>query len=611
MCGINGFQSEDRDKLVLMNKAVAHRGPDAEGVFVERGISLGHTRLSILDTREVANQPMHSRDGRFILVFNGEIYNFQELREEIGGDTFQTSGDTEVLLRGYEKWGSSLFARLSGIFALAIYDREKGVLTLARDQVGVKPLYYYEEGEHMVFSSEIKALLSYGVKPELNLKAFDAYMRLLFVPGEETMFKNINRVPPGSFCEYREGEKLIFISFVKEEVVTPPFSFSKAKRDVQKTIDEAVKRQLISDRPLGIYLSGGFDSTIILDSVRKLRKEVNTFSIGFDLGVGEESLKFNRDFDLAMKSAEHYSATHTGFKIKKGEVLEAFKEAITSLDEPVSNPTSIPMILLSKRVKEAGVDVVLGGDGGDELFGGYERYVWAYRRDLYMKYCPSFVRSLLRTIYPKFSKLEDKTPLDKYGRFMFQKEDIIKEVTGSAYRDGKQFKNSFTEKFLSSKFGVKESMLVDEKTWLVNESLLRSDKLSMAHGIELRVPFLDNEVVSLAHSLPVSYKVGITKTKHVLKEAFRGRLPESLFSEPKRGWFSPGAKWLRDENILSFAREVFTPGYHEETDHLFDWKEVEIILNKHVSKEKYNLTVLWAILTFRVWAKTFSVKVKD
>jgi len=615
MCGITGFTGEDKEKIEALNKCIKYRGPDVDGVYVANGVSLGHVRLSIIDTSSLSNQPMKTEDGRYVITFNGEIYNFGELKSELINNEdyeFKTKGDTEVLLVGYQKWGRDIFEKLNGIFACAIYDTKEKELVVARDRSGIKPLYYYysKSNKEFVFGSEIKALLEYGVKPSLNKKAFDAYMRLLFVPGEMSMISGINKLLPGHVGVFKDG-KLEISRFYKEksENLKSIKNKKKAESLVEKNIDEAVERQLISDKPIGIYLSGGIDSSVILDAVSKVKEKIKTFSIGFDLTEEEERSKFNKDFDLAEKTAQGYGTNHTGFLIKKDEVLPAFKKAIGHLGEPISNATIIPMFLLAERVKKQGIDVVLGGDGGDELFGGYERYRWAVRRSVYKK-IPKGFRNIFNKIIPNLQKFEDKRPIDQYARFMFQKEKDIKEVMGSSYRDGNEFKKDFEDTYLEKEVDAKNSMEADQQTWLVEESLARSDRLSMAHGLEARVPFLDNKIIDLSKRIPIEFKVNIFNTKIILKDAFRNRLPDYLLNQPKRGWFSPGAKWLRYPEIEEFAKEVFKEGYHEPTDHLFDWEQINKMLVEHVQKRRYNFTMLWAILTFRVWAKEINLSTK-
>jgi asparagine synthase (glutamine-hydrolysing) len=592
-----------------MNAATAHRGPDGMGVFVGDGVTLGHARLSVLDLSAAASQPMHSADGRYVIAFNGEVYNFGELKAELPEYGFKTTGDTEVVLAAFTKWGTDAFRRFDGMFAVAIYDRAERALILARDRMGIKPLYYSLEGNALVFSSEIKAILATGVSRALDMDAFDAYMRLPYVPGPATAFKSVRKLLPGTCATYRNGH-LDIMRFAPElKSAVADLSMVDASKAVEAAVDTAVRAQLVSDRPLGIYLSGGIDSSVVLDAASRLRPGIDTFSVGFELTPGEEPDKFNADFAIAEQTAARYGATHHGFLIKPDEVLPAFIEAVRHLDEPLNNPTVIPMIILAQRTKEAGVDVVLCGDGGDELFGGYERHRWSARADLYQR-LPRIIRRVLSRIAPRLAKLDDMPGAARYERFHFQKEKQVRELMGAAYRDGATFKESFRRRFAASPGSsdfAREFLLTDRETWLVDESLLKGDKTAMAHGLEVRVPLLDDVVVDTADTIPSRHKAGIFDTKKVLKKAFKHRLPGYLYKQPKRGWQSPGAKWLRHSQIAAFARTAFAPGYHPATDGLFDWPAVNTMLDDHISKKRYNLTPLWSVLAFRVWAKEFDV----
>lgn len=593
-----------------MDAATCHRGPDGTHDLVRDGITLGHNRLSILDVSAAADQPMVSSDGRFAIVYNGELYNFKELRRELRGYAFRSAGDTEVVLAAYAQWGTGAFARMNGIFAVAIHDRQEKSLILARDPMGVKPLYYaWDEKERkLIFSSEMKALFEAGVSRTLDTDAFDAYVRLLYVPGPATAIAGVKKLPPGSYGIYENGAFEIQ-AYASPPARPEPMTFSDAAERVESAVDQAIARQLVSDRPLGLYLSGGVDSTVILDSASRLRPGIDTFSVGFSLAQDEEPEKFNADSLLAAKTAKLYGSTHHSFLITPEEILPAFTAAVRQMDEPVSNPTTIPMFLLAKRVKEAGIDVALSGDGGDELFGGYERYRWARRADLWQM-LPRAVRHAAGRCLPALKKLEDAPGIERYARFHFQKEAIVREIMGGAYRSGDRTKERFAEACIDDE-GVDPLtafMRADRCSWLVDESLLKADKLSMAHSLEVRVPLLDLELVALADRIPSAYKAGAFHTKKILKEAFRHRLPSYLFKEPKRGWQSPGAKWLRYPHIAAFAEEALSPGYHTETDALFDWEAVARMLNEHRTQDRYNLVMLWALLTFRVWAREYDIK---
>ncbi len=606
MCAINGFNFKDAELITAMNSVTKHRGPDGTGIFTDEKISLGHNRLSIIDLSEEANQPMYSEDKEIILTYNGELYNFKELRSELENFyVFRTESDSEVVLAAYKRWGSKCVDRFNGIFAFAIWDVKKKELFFARDQVGVKPLYYYFKEGVFIFSSEIKGVLEHNIPRILNTEAFEHYFRVLYVPEPLTLFRDVFKVPPGHKGTLSNNELRIerYYSLDGSKVVK-----KVTKEEVRQNISSSVKRQLVSDRPVGIYLSGGIDSSIVLDVMSLLRKDIQTFSIGFSLKEDEESEKFNKDFYLARKTAEKYHTQHHEVLLSHTDVVDALKEAIYQLDEPIANPTLIAQYKLAEFVKNEGVDVVLGGDGGDELFGGYERYRIAYFMSLYQKCIPSSLRKML-SYFSIARKLNTEEGIDQFELFMFQKDSVLKRVIAHKYV------NSRTKEFFSNKYFKKEKgvspeallMDIDIRSWLVDESLLRTDKMSMAFGLEARVPLLDTNTVSFAHIIPVRQKITLRDTKVILKEAFKGRLPEYLFTQPKRGWFSPGAKWLRYEEVYNLAKEVLSPTYHTSTQNLFNWSEIQNMLDAHYDKREYNLTILWALISFQVWVKKYNV----
>src|SRR3989344_8312626 len=306
MCSINGFNFKDERLIQNMNQATKHRGPDGTGIFLSGRVSLGHNRLAIIDTSDIAAQPMKSTDGNLTIVFNGEIYNFKELKKQLFGYHFRNESDTEVILAAYIKWGKECVKKFNGIFAFAIWDERTEELFLARDHIGVKPLYYFWDGKRFIFSSEIKGILEHDIYRTLNYEAFRNYLRVLYVPEPITMFDGIYKLPPSSFAVLK-NEKLEIKKYCDDGVVG---YFQKSKKEItgelRKKIFEVVERQLVSDRPLGLYLSGGIDSSIVLHAMAELRSNIDTFSIGFELGHKEQSEKFNADFNLARKTATHY-----------------------------------------------------------------------------------------------------------------------------------------------------------------------------------------------------------------------------------------------------------------------------------------------------------------
>ena len=606
MCAIGGFNWSSEELIRAMNRSMTHRGPDGSDTYVDNNMSLGHNRLAIIDLSERAAQPMRSSNGRFIIVFNGEIYNFKELKNELKEYSFVSESDTEVILAAYIHWGRDCVKRLNGIFAFAIWDTQERELFLARDHSGVKPLYYHWDGKKLIFASEIKAILEHDIPRTLDQEAFSHYMRLLYTPAPKTMFRSVTKLSPGSYAVLSGGSFSVRSYWdVKNEPGTG--SYEEHKKRIRTLVEEAVERQLVSDRPLGLYLSGGIDSSVVLASMRKVRSNIDTFSVGFKLREGEEREKFNADFELARTTAAHFGTTHHEVLLEPGEVVPLFKKAVEHLDEPISNPTIIPMFKLSEFVKPLAT-VVLGGDGGDELFGGYERYRLSRIETIYQK-LPRFVRGLF-SFFSFFKKLGTPPGIQRFSQFMFQKDSILLRVVREPF-----FKSAVSDQFFDKNFFAGRSMRdfenlfmeVDRKSWLADESLMRSDKMAMAHGVEARVPLLDPRLVEFAATLSLTEKVDIFSTKKIFKDAFKDVLPAYLFNEPKRGWFSPGAKWLRYPEVLAFAQDVLSPDYYQPTAALFNWEEVATILDDHVRGRAYNLTLIWAILTFQVWARHFKV----
>jgi len=608
MCSINGFTWADKELITRMNTATAHRGPDGTGVFVAPEISLGHNRLAIIDLSPAGAQPMKSADERLTIVFNGEIYNFRELKKELAPYPWRSESDTEVILAAYERWGEKAFARLDGIFAFALYDRGNNRLLLVRDPQGVKPLYYAEKSGKLLFASEIKALLEWKEMPRrISREALDIYMRILYVPAPLTMFEGIQKLLPGHFLSYRNGSTTLLPYDIRKDAPISYAPFEEQKKELYRLVGESVKAQLVSDRPVGLYLSGGVDSTAVLEAMTRASGSVESFSVGFELQCHEEPHKFNADFLLARKTARHFGATHNEVLLSPHEIIPLFEEAMYHLDEPIANATIIPMLKLARFAKQK-VAVVFGGDGGDELFGGYERYRWSLISSHYRK-VPAFLRHVVQGLTPNLKRLDAKEGIERFVRFHFQKENILRPLLAlSAYRTGVS-EAFFTERFfemIEQPFEA-QFMRVDRESWLIDESLLRSDKMSMAGGIEARVPLLAPALIRFADSVPLQHKVSLTRTKILLKEAFRGHLPDELLEQPKRGWFSPAAKWLRYPEVAAYAKEALSPDYTEATRELFDWQEVRRRLTAHLAGE-YHLNPLWAILTLQVWARTFKVK---
>ncbi len=602
MCGISGFNWKNEELVKSMSGTITHRGPDVSGFFCDEGISFGHNRLSIIDLSSLANQPMSDDTGNLVLVFNGEIYNYQDLKKELFNEyNFKTQSDTEVILAGYKKWGSKVVTKLNGIFSFAIWDKKQKKLFCARDHMGVKPFYYYWDGEKFIFASEIKSILDHNVPRVLDMDAFNEYLRVLYVPEPRTMILGINKLSPGHTITL-VGGRLSVDLYYKPQLEVKDSGYTDAKEKLKRVVEEAVERQLVADVPVGVYLSGGIDSSVVLSSVSKVRKNVKTFSIGFDLEEDEEKEKFNFDFKLAEQTAKYFGSEHYPMTIGAKDVADSLEDIIGSIDDPVSNPTAIPMAHLSRFAKKE-VTVSLSGNGGDELLGGYERYRMSRRADLIDK-----IPGAKYFLPNKIKKAVEMSALDRLVQFEFEKDHRLSKVVNDKYlKPISEIRKTFQKYIPDSLDKTTDLMFADLVSWLPDQALSLGDKMSMFGSLEERVPFLDREVVDLAMSFPINFKVGPFKTKKILKDAFRDELPNFLFVQPKRGWFSPGAKWIRRKEIEAIFRRVLSDGYYANTAPLFNWSAVDDMLNKHISKEDYNLTILWAIMTFQVWARKYNI----
>lgn len=602
MCAINGITREDRSLVEAMNRSTLHRGPEGSRALEVGGITLGQNRLAIIDLSPLGAQPMEDASGRYVVVYNGELYNYRELRAELASYPFRSESDTEVLLVAWSAWGVEALSRLNGIFAFALYDKKDGTLYLARDRSGIKPLYTYEDARGLRFSSEIAGILADPSVPRtLSREAFGAYMRFLYTPAPRTPFAGIAKFPAGHVGVWKRGALSVRPYGATPKPALPSEQGARLEA-VRGTIGSAVRRQLVSDRPVGIFLSGGLDSSIILAEASKTHPHMHTFSSSFALDESEEEGKFNADAALARLSSERFASTHHELVIEERDLPGLLSEATLHLGEPVSNPTIAAQLALSRFAKPAAT-VVLTGDGGDELFGGYPRYRLSRLMDLYQARVPALLRRSLS--FGALKKLNEAPGLSRILRFMALKDAELSLVLAQVPPVDEAAISATWQRF-GTEAPTQALMDYDRATWLVDEALLRTDRLSMAASVEARTPLLDEEVIALAGALSLDEKVTVMSGKRILRDAYRAILPREVINAPKRGWFSPGAKWLRRPHFLAFAREVLSPSYHEATSSLFDWKGIEQALERH-REGGYHLNPLWAALTFQLWAKHYDV----
>ena len=633
MCGLNGFTWRDPQKIQEMNKLTAHRGPDATDFYVSDAMTLGHNRLAIIDLSPEAGQPMWDNERRFVIVYNGEIYNFKELRAELESKySFRSQSDTEVILYAYKEYGPDCVKRLNGIFALAIWDTQTQELFMARDHSGIKPFYYWHNGTQFIFSSEIKAILAHQAVPRrVNKAAANFYFQLLYVPEPLTMFEGIYKLPAATCGIFKNGQ-LALEGYWQVPDYANYASEREAYVDIQTVFKDSIKGQLISDRPVGVFLSGGLDSTAVLGAVRELKgKGVKTFSVGFS--DHHEPEKFNADFNLARATARLYNTDHHELLIGAKDIADNLKSIVWHLDEPNSNPTAGAIFLLSKLAKQH-VAVVLGGDGGDELFAGYPRHYFSRLISAYQKMPQALRRIFSDHIAPRrwqenVAKLNLPPNEARLVAFLCQKESDLSAVVNSnllnrnavlAHFHNRYFaptKEAFSlfppcEGGAQGGLGEFEKLFreVDRQSWLVDESLVRTDKMSMAFGLEARVPILDYRLIEVAARIPTAWQISLWQRpgnfqgKRLWRQAVRQYVPDHVLNQTKRGWFTPMAKWLRGDLKPVVAEIILGNRLPEE---YFNRAGVAKMWQDHVELRRYNLNLIWAIVMWQLWYERFIV----
>ena len=566
MCGICGKLNFDPQEILdsglisRMTETLFHRGPDGGGQFVSGPIGLGHRRLSIIDLNTGA-QPMSNEDDSVWVVFNGEIYNFHELRSDLQerGHKFKSATDTEVIVHLYEESGPESVAKLQGMFAFALWDEKEQLLLLARDRVGIKPLYYSSTGKSLVFASEIKSLLAdSSLSRNVNPRAIDRFFTFGYLPGNETLLEGIYKLDPGYYLTAHGGQiKKRQYWDLNFEVSADRTDFGKAVEELRNLLRRTVKAHMISDVPVGVLLSGGVDSTAMLRyAVEQTDKPIHTFTVGFS---GEE---FADERPYARLAAKRFGTEHHEITMTAEDFLGFLPKYAWHMEEPVLEPPAIALYYVSRLARESGVKVLLSGEGGDEAFGGYQ----TYRNLLLLERLKTFfgpAKGLLRIglhamgqagwkRVGKFSGLVD-LPMSEYylSRTATPDSELIR-LKGTLYTP--EFAETLRDRkpelptrtlFSRLDYGPLDSMLyVDTKTWLPDDLLVKADKMTMATSVELRVPLLDFQVLEFAASLPATFKVRGWTTKRILKAALEDSIPREIISRKKTGFPVPYGKWL-------------------------------------------------------------------
>jgi asparagine synthase (glutamine-hydrolysing) len=627
VCGIGGYHvgpgaPPGRPVLAAMADSLLHRGPDDVGLFEDGPVGLAVRRLSIIDLAG-GHQPISSEDGSLTVVLNGEIYNYAELGRELRarGHTLRTGADTEVIVHLYEELGDRCVDRLRGMFAFALWDARRGRLLLARDRLGIKPLYVARlPGGGIGFASEIKALFALpGVRREICPTALGRYLDVLYTAGRETIFEGITRLPPGCILSV-DAERTVERPYwdVRPDGPAGRASLDENAARLRAELDEAVRLHMVADVPVGALLSGGLDSSVVVAlAARASSQPLKTYTVAFD--VGELSEKYD-ERPQARLVADRYGTDHTEVMLTGGELARLFPAATWHLDEPFGNPTAIATYVVSREARRA-VKVVLSGDGGDELFGGYLRYAYDRAVSLYgMIPGPAraaFVRPALRAMRRvgalklNLTKLEQPADVERYAAWHFTtppgtREELLTPEWRERTAAGR-IQTVFAEHLAAApRPGFQERMMyADLRSWIPDQSLMQSDKMSMMASLELRVPLLDHRIVELAAGVPFDQKVRLwpLQTKRLVKRAFADLLPPEILTQRKKGFFAPAGKWLRTE-LRDMAIDLLSP---ERLDRqgIFRSEVVQRMLTTHLERRGYFGHELWTLMSFQLWHDTF------
>lgn len=604
MCGFVGFTNyikDDGTVLKSMMDKIVHRGPDAAGMYADGDIALGFRRLSIIDL-ESGNQPMFNEDGSLVLVFNGEIYNFKDLRAELEkqGHIFANNSDSEVLLHGYEQWGEELVTKLRGMFAFVIFNKLDGSVFGARDMFGIKPFYYTKTENSFIFGSEIKAFFAHPeFEKQLNEQALAHYLSFQYSPTEETFFKGVYKLPPAHYFTFKNGE------MNKTRYFRPDFKAQPGVLDfyadkVDAAVRESVQAHKIADVEVGSFLSSGIDSSYIAEAANVDK----TFTVGFASNDGD---RYN-EIGFAKRFAETIGVENISKVITPDEYWSSLSKIQYHMDEPLADPAAIALYFVSKFASEH-VKVVMSGEGADELFGGYRIYQEPITLTAYDK-LPFAIRRVISKICEHLPQVHGINYLVRRGKTIEERYIGNASIFSKKERDSllksDVAKNVSEPKILCDKFydevagkdDITKMQYLDINMWLMGDILLKADKTSMANSLELRVPFLDKKVMELAQTLPLDCRVNTKTTKLALRHAAEKTLPAVTAQKDKLGFPVPIREWLREEKYYNIVKTAFTS---ETAEKYFDTAKLVKLLDTHKLGKADLSRKIYTVYTFLVW----------
>lgn len=613
MCGfagyIHNYGTFDKEEVIhKMADRIKHRGPDDAHYYIDDGIALGFRRLSIIDL-EGGRQPILSEDGSLVLLFNGEIYNYQELREELikAGHVFTTKTDSETILHGYEEYGKKILDRLRGMFAFIIWNKNTKELFGARDIFGIKPFYYYKKGKEFMFGSEIKSFLSHpNFEKELDEDMIPLYLSYEYSPDERTIFKNVFKLPGAHCFTYKNGELKVERYYKIEYKIEDDKSLEYWEDAITKEFTESVSMHQIADVEVGCFLSSGVDSSYVVKEISKGTKKVKTFSVGYEEEKYSE-LPYAQDFSNVV------GVPNIANKVSADEFFDAVPEIQYYMDEPLPNPSEIPLYFLAKNARRY-VKVVLSGEGADELFGGYPMYLAGGHFDHYSHKVPRPVRKVLGTVAKHCPNFKGKNflvrgAMEPYQRFMranyvFQSAERQKFLKRSI---ASKVPEEYSKRYFNDVSNLDEPtqlQYVDMHTWMIYDILLKADRMSMANSLELRVPFLDKKMLELSTRIPSRYRAANETTKIALRGAAIKQLPERTANKKKLGFPVPLNDWLREDKYYNKVKAAFQSDIAEK---FFVTSELMKLLDDHKSGKALNMQKIWSFYTFILWYEQFFV----
>ncbi len=628
MCGIVGITGNfSNSDLVKATASLNHRGPDDSGTYIntEHKIGLGHTRLSIIDLSPLGHQPMISSDESVVLVFNGEIYNFLDLRDGLKqkGYRFKGSSDTEVVLNMYLEYGIECLSYFNGIFGLAIFDQRSNNLYLARDALGVKPVYYHQDNSNVVFSSEIKALL-HLIKNnlEIDYESIQKYLTYLWCPGDGTPVTSIKKVLPGEVLTINDGQivsKKSWYRLPQTKLLSKIKTAENAVHQLSKALSNAVHRQLIADVPVGSFLSGGLDSSAVVALAKNHVKDLNCFTIE-PIGGSDEDVA--EDLPYAIKVAKHLGVNLEVVKINSEELVKDLEEMVWMLDEPLADPAPLNVLYISKLARKNGMKVLLSGSGGDDLFTGYRRHL-AVNYEKLWSWLPQYTRKKMETFSLKtdqnksfgrrLSKLFNNAGSNGDERlasyFAWARRSDLEPLFSDEMKNAVKNINpdkpfiDFLKNVDSRLNPIEKILSLEQRFFLADHNLIYTDKMSMAAGIEVRVPFLDLELVNLSARIPDKYKQKGTTGKWILKKAMEEYLPHEVIYRPKTGFGAPIRRWIKND-LRSLVDDLLSEESIKNRG-IFNHLEVKkLIKNNQLGIRDYSYTI-FSLLTIEIWCRKF------